>query len=73
MSSSAVVWLIDVFLIVFDDGGLGHREIRYIRLWIHTQYLLVDQLIVGLAPRFVDNKINIENHHSSFERCEFLQ
>ena len=29
-----------------------------------TQYLLVDQFIVGLDPnmRFVDNKKNIENH-----------
>ncbi len=39
MSPSATVRLIDVCLIVDNNGALGHRGRRYISLWIHTQYL----------------------------------
>lgn len=40
------------------NRDLQHSGLRYIRLWIHTQYLLVEQFIVGLAllMRFVDYK-----------------
>ena len=37
---------------------------------IHTQYLLVDQFIVGLDPnmRFVDKKKNIGNRQTSYKK-----
>ncbi len=52
MSHSATVCLIDVFF-----------GIRSIRLWIHTQYLLVDTFIVGFGVLlgFVDSKKSIDH------------
>ena len=44
--------------VAYYNRDQQHSGLRYIRLWIHTQYLLVDQFIVGLAllMRFVDYK-----------------
>lgn len=42
MSSTALVWFIDVFLIVFCTRLklYGTEEKSYIRLWIYRQYVL---------------------------------
>lgn len=43
-SPSAIVWLTDVFLLFYSDGALLHRGIRYNRLQIHRQYMLVGSI-----------------------------
>ena len=53
MSASAIEWVF-----------LWHREGRYIRLWMHTQHLLVDAFSVdfGLVVVLAESKTNTEYH-----------
>lgn len=50
-------------LIWNNNGALHHRRIRFVKLWIHTQYVLVDIFIVGLIVyvEFVNYTTNTEH------------
>ena len=75
MSSSAAVWLTDVFLIVFGQQQMSTAQRNKIyQALIHTQYLLVDQFIVGniIKSYNYNHFIRWSQLHFKFCTCLFL-
>lgn len=57
------------------SGGLWHRERSYIRLWLHSQYLLEDEFTIsfGLFMGLVVIKKNIDAFYPLIKRKELIK
>lgn len=61
---SAMVWLIDVFVIAFEQDWSPVAQIKMMyQLWLHMQYLLV---CLDLYMVSADNQ-NVEYYQKSFD------